>query len=186
MAFMVVALTGSLPGEGARPQTAVSTGVQIDETFGSMPLYFIANQGQADERVAYYVQGADASLYFTSDGVTIVMSRALEAEGEGGAPGSGVQRSLDLPAGMQRWVLKLDFVGASPLVRMEGEDRSQAVVSYFKGRPQEWHAGVPVFTRLVYHDLWEGIDLAFSGKGEHLKYEFILQPGVDPGQVHLA
>lgn len=37
-------------------------------TFGQMPLYFIKNRGQLDERVAYYIQGSDKTLYFTAEG----------------------------------------------------------------------------------------------------------------------
>ena len=41
-----------------------------------MPLYFIANKGQVDEQVDYYVQGLDKSIYFTAEGVTFALSGA--------------------------------------------------------------------------------------------------------------
>ena len=43
--------------------------------FWRMPLYFIENKGQMDERVAYYVQGKDNSIYFTSEGLTHVLTK---------------------------------------------------------------------------------------------------------------
>ena len=33
--------------------------------------------------------------------------------------------------------------------------------------------------RLIYRDLWPGIDLVFPGRDGSLKYEFILAPGTD-------
>jgi len=47
----------------------------VQAVLGKLPLYFIENRGQVDERVAYYVQGRDTSLYFTSLGVTFVLSK---------------------------------------------------------------------------------------------------------------
>src|SRR6266508_1911895 len=47
-----------------------SPGARVQAAFDQMPLAFIANQGQLDDRVAYYVQGRDTSLYFTPQGVT--------------------------------------------------------------------------------------------------------------------
>ncbi len=39
-----------------------------------MPLYFIPNDGQMDEPVAFYVQGKDKTLYFTPEGITLVLT----------------------------------------------------------------------------------------------------------------
>jgi len=46
--------------------------------------------------------------------------------------------------------------------------------------------GVPAYGKLVYKDLWPGIDLVYSGTVNQLKYEFIVTPGSDPGQIRLA
>src|SRR6059036_264560 len=34
------------------------------------PVSFVENRGQVDPRVAYYVQGRDTTIYFTSQGLT--------------------------------------------------------------------------------------------------------------------
>ncbi len=86
----------------------------------------------------------------------------------------------------RRWAVKLDFVGANPDVQPVGQDPAETVVSYFRGRPDEWHTGLPTYQRIVYPDLWPGIDLAYTGAGGYLKYEFVVHPGADPGQIRLA
>ena len=43
---------------------------------GKLPLYFVENRGQLDDRVAYYVQGRDTSVYFTGQGLTFAMPAA--------------------------------------------------------------------------------------------------------------
>ena len=45
-------------------------------SLGQMPLYFIENRGQVDPRAAYYLRGKDKTIYFTSEGITFVLTRA--------------------------------------------------------------------------------------------------------------
>ncbi len=129
----------------------------------NLPLYFIENRGQRDPSVAYYLEGGDTSVYFAD---------------------AGINYSLSGPSG--RFSVKLDFVGASPDARPEGEDRTDAVVSYFKGDRADWKTGLPTYSRLVYEDLWPGIDLVYTGEGGRLKYTFVVRPGADPRTIQLA
>jgi len=135
--------------------------------FGRLPLYFIENQGQVDEQVAFYIKGSDKILFFTTDGITFALSGDEKAEG-------------------QHWALKLGFVGANPAVKPRGEELQAAVFSYFKGAQEDWNAGVPTYGRLVYPDLWPGIDLVYTGSVNQLKYEFVVSPGADPEQIRLV
>ena len=202
------------PGEpGARPESRFSTQlsgpapspgrtVKADLDFGRMPLSFIANLGQLDKRVAYYAQGMDKTIYFTSAGLTIVLSRMGEMtrdqadaasaarqpktliDGAAGEPvGDGGSADGGLP---KRWVIKLDFVGANPEVKPIGDGQTEGTISYFKGRPADWKTGLPTYSRIVYRGLWPGIDLVYSGTVNRMKYEFIVQPGADPAQIELA
>lgn len=134
----------------------------VIETSGDiqLPVYFIENQGQVEEEVAYYVQGSDKTLYFTDQGITMVLS----ADG-------------------LRWCTRLDFQGATS--KPNGADRCDAVISYFKGEPENWRTNIPTYGRLVYPDLWPGIDLAYSGTMNRVKYDFILKPGADPSVIRM-
>ena len=61
-----------------------STDDQNHATFGQLPLYFIENQGQIDNKdVAYYVKGADKTLYFTSEGITFALTEKTRPAGFG-------------------------------------------------------------------------------------------------------
>jgi len=140
----------------------------IQESFGALPLYFIQNQGQINhEEVAYYVKGADKTLYFTPSGITFVLT---EKYGKSSAP----------------WVLKLDFLGANAEVRPVGEVKKKATFNFFKGARKEWSTGISTYSQLVYPDLWPGIDLVYSGTANQLKYEFRVNPGADPNKIRLA
>jgi hypothetical protein len=160
--------------------------------FDKLPLYFVENRGQLDSRVAYYVQGRDKLLYFTSQGLTFALAgrekpaRASEEFWQKASlrPASFAEPE---PPGLQAgWVLKLDFVGAKPDARPIGQDQTPAVISHFKGSQSQWQAGLKTYATLVYPDLWPGVDLVYSGTVNRLKYQFVVKPGADPNQIKLA
>ncbi len=162
----------------------------VVEALGKLPLYFVENRGQLDARVAYYIQGRDKVVYFTASGVTFALSghRAQEAPTPRVLLASWPRAGLEQPAASSapRWAVKLDFLGSNKAAQPVGEDHTSAVVSYFKGNRDQWKAGLPTYSRVVYRDLWPGIDLAYSGTVNRLKYEFVLQPGASPEAIRLA
>jgi hypothetical protein len=174
----------------------------LASSLARIPLYFVENRGQVDERVGYYVQGRDKTLYFTSQGLTFVLSGPAPTVMLSAAkhldPSGGEEIPFGLPQGRprsarndtsgtaERWVVKLEFIGAAPDVQPVGEDETSGVVSYFKGRPDEWVTGLKTYSRVVYRDLWPGIDLEYTGTVNELKYQFAVGPGADPSQIQLA
>ena len=60
------------------------------------------------------------------------------------------------------------------------------MISYFKGTRAQWKTGMPTYGKLVYADLWPGIDLVYTGSVNRLKYTFMVKPGSDPNQIRLA
>src|SRR5581483_6037035 len=148
-------------------------------TFGQMPLYFVENRGQVDARAAYYLQGKDKSLYFTSAGITFVLSPRSKQKSDMLVRVS----SGDRPSG--QWLLKLDFLNAKPTTPL-AQEQTPATISYLKGPRETWKAGLKSYSKLVYADLWPGIDLVYSGTSDRLKYEFVVKPGADPRLIRLA
>ena len=161
---------GTRPLRIAAPSTPGDLrAASIISGLGQMPLYFIENRGQADPEVLYYAKGSNATVFFTSRGLTI----ALHAGSSSALPGETASR----------YVLQLEFVGARE-VEPVGEQRAEALFSYFRG-PQEW-VSARSYRRLTYQELWPGIDLSFYGQGGRLKYEFLVRPGANPEQIRLA
>ncbi len=159
-------------GQSLSKKSPAPGALTVEPNYGKMPLYFIPNRGQMDERVDYYLQGKDKAVYFTSEGLTFVLNEK--------------SAKSESTVGPRRSAVKLDFVGATADVRPSGEEKTGAIVSYFKGKPEEWKAGLPTYSRIVYKNLWPGIDLAYYGTVDKMKYEFIVAPGADPSLVRLA
>lgn len=66
----VGSVSAALPSTGANQ-------AHLLQSFGQLPLYFVENQGQLDERVVYYIQGSDKTIYFSPDGVTFALAAPL-------------------------------------------------------------------------------------------------------------
>jgi len=131
------------------------------------PPLFVENRGQIAGDARFYVTGSDRTVYFSPSGVTVAI---LGKEDE--SP--------------RRWAVKLEFEGADPEAKLRADERQDAVFSFFRGEPETWKTGVPAFRKLVYADLWPGVDLVYSTVQGGLKYEFTVRPGTDPRRIRLV
>jgi hypothetical protein len=169
-----------------------STHARLKEGFGKLPLYFVENAGQLDERVAFHIQGSNKTIYFTPEGLTFVLQQPTQLPAVPGAnsknalPSLSLLRKAESGPHLTRWVVKLDFVGARRDVKPEGQGETQATFSYFKGQRSDWKAGIRSYSRIVYRALWPGIDLIYEGTVNRMKYSFIVHPGADTRQIRLA
>jgi len=159
--------------------------------FGKVPVYFIPNAGQMDGPIAFYINGSDKAVYFTPEGVTYALhygsDDSKQASGNRDVRQSGaIARKNDGKQESKRWVVKMDFLGANPDVKPQGMDKTGAKISYFRGKPEEWKAGLSAYSGIIYKNLWPGIDLVYIGQRDKLKYEFIVHPGADPATIKLA
>ncbi len=147
-------------------------GPRLTPHFGRLPLQFIPNEGQVDGLAAFYVQGKDKTIYFAADGLTFVLG--------------GPRKTRPDASDGSRWVVKLDFVDADPSAVPVSLERSGTVISYFRGKPEDQRTGLAASSRIIYRDLWPGIDLLYSGTVDRMKHEFIVHPGADPSRIRLA
>ena len=135
------------------------------QSYGRLPLSFIENQGQADPRVAFYIQSPDRSLYFTKDGHTL---RLAQGKGE------------DAKA----HTIKVELLGAAAQ-RIESLERAPGIVSYFKGPKDQWKTAIPTHASIGYVQPWPGIDLAYDGAGGRLESIYTVAPHADPKEIKL-
>ena len=160
----------SQSGTAAPPVSEPAAAPQMSEkaaldAYEKLPLSFIPNEGQTDQAVRYYAQGAGYGFFFTHEGATLSFA---ENKGRGHA-------------------LALDFLEADPNATLTAQERLAGQVNYLQGNdPAKWQQGLPTHGKLLYGGLWPGIDMAVRGEGGNLKYEFHLKPGSSVDDVRLA
>ena len=171
-------------GAGTRLASRHAAAERVKERF---PLHFIENKGQVDSRAAYYLHGSDKAFYFGPEGVTIVLSKT-------GARQAAQPSARPVSLGAEEWIgggsilrtaVTLEFVGANASSKLEGAELSPARLSYFMGSRENWKVGLRTYQKLVYADLWPGIDLVYTVSAERLKYKFVVRPGADPDRIRL-
>ncbi len=96
--------------------------------------------------------------------------------------------ALDLPRGPEtaagRVSLHFVFEGAAPEAAVVGEDRSRAVTNFLIGNdPARWRRGAPSYRRVLYPDLYPGVDVRVREDAGRLKYDVLVAPGADLAPV---
>ena len=82
--------------------------------------------------------------------------------------------------------LSWNLIGANPSAKWEPIDRFVGTSSYFHGQdPRTWKTNIANFARLREAGIYPGIDLIYHGNQRQLEYDFIIEPGADPGVIRL-
>lgn len=80
---------------------------------------------------------------------------------------------------------RVNFVGATT-TGFSTQGKSEKSANYFLGNdPARWTSSVFSFERVVYEELYAGIQLAAYSEAGNFKYDFIVQPHADPDQIVL-
>ncbi|MEA3214838.1 MAG: hypothetical protein QOJ19_994 [Acidimicrobiia bacterium] len=161
----------------ARVDSPSDTRREAASAFAKLPVSFIENRGQTDDRVKYYALGGRYSFYMTPTEVMLDFARPPAAN----TTGSGEQPTREELA------LALKFLGGNPNVEPKGTDRAPGVINDLRGSdPSQWRTDIPQYRDVVYSDLWPGIDLRLREQSGVLKYEFHVAPGASPSDIQLA
>ena len=79
----------------------------------------------------------------------------------------------------------INFPGARSTVP-RGADFQQSQTNYLLGNdPAHWRTHVSNYAKVVYSDLYPGIDAVFYGNGNHLEHDFLVKPGANYRQIHM-
>lgn len=76
-------------------------------------------------------------------------------------------------------VLKLEWQGNN-LVTPTGLGKQTTYINYFLGNnPEKWKSKVPIFDKIVYENIYDGIKGEFYYSQGKTKYDYIVMPGAD-------
>ena len=150
-----------LPGSAA-PSVGLST-------FANAPLYFEA--GQSGGPAQFIARGTACSVLLAPTEAEIILGQPAE-------------RPALREANVTRSV-RLQLVGANSASKISGRDPMSARANYFIGNERaQWKIGVPLFSRVQVDDAYPGVRMVYyANESAQLEYDFLLQPGAQPGQI---
>src|SRR5205807_440627 len=130
------------------------------QSIANLALAFEANEGQSDSRIKFLARESGAALQLASNRVTLQFTQAA---------------------------LSFRFLAANASPKITGADPLPERRNFLLGNdPAKWHTDVPTFRRVVYEQLYPGIDLTFYGNQKQIEYDFEVAPGADPRAIRLA
>jgi hypothetical protein len=148
-------------------------------------LEFVENRGQWDKRVRYAAPVAPgARLFVENAGLTYALTAGPadhDAAAETGAKACLRRNRLLAHA------LRVEFLGANPLIIPNGETPAQGQRHYLHGtNARQWGRGAAAWQQLRYHQLWPGTDVVLKASADNqLEYDVLLDAGADAAQVRL-
>lgn len=145
-------------------------------------LRFIENRGQWPRDVTFKAAVPDANIWCERGSLLIDRFDAAGiAKLHAGTTGT---YDPDASRTIRHHAVRLRFLGATGPLRSEGRGVQRGAYNYFLGNdPGKWASGAHAFAAVVQTGLYPGIDLRLHQGGEVLKYDLVVAPGADPGQI---
>lgn len=145
-------------------------GKAMGETFLCRAVAFMPNRGQFDPRVEYFAQTGDSRVFFLADKIVFDFAGPLSEDGR-----------LH-----ERAAVAMLFDGGDSDGAPKGVDPCEGVVNFYIGNdPANWKSAVSTYQKLLYQEVWPGIDLLVGSDGRELKFNWIVRPDGDPNKIIL-
>jgi hypothetical protein len=145
---------------GSKPEVVAS--------YGRLPLYFEPNLGQTDPQVRFLARTQGLSIFLEETAVSLVL---------GG----------QVPASVEAATVRLELQGARKPRTVSGVGRLPGISNYFLGNdPKKWRTGIPHYASVRFREVYPGVDLVYRANRGTLEYDFVVEPGADPGVIQVA
>lgn len=162
LTVFLVAAPLSAQSPGADPTTAQHRS-PVAELLQQPPLAFEPNRGQAEPEAEFVARAAGYRILLTKRGAVLVL---------------GTDR--------KSW-LHIRPVGGNSAPVLTPQDELPGKSNYLDGAaPSTWRVNIPNYARVLYRDVYPGIDLVYRGDDGKLEYDWIVHPGADPGSIQLS
>ena len=160
---------GAVTAETLPAVTATAAGVPIPvgqfstlrKTLRDLPLAFEPNVGQAESAARFLARGPGYRLELTDDGARLEVIDAAH-------PTRGT-------------TLRMALCDSNRHASIVGLDPLTSKTNYLTASDgAQWHTGVANYARVVYRDVYRGVDWVYHGNHGQIEYDFVLAPGSDP------
>ncbi|MCC7376052.1 MAG: hypothetical protein IT581_15445 [Verrucomicrobiales bacterium] len=142
-----------------------------------MPLAFEPASEEAPVGADYVARGQGYTVFVGAEGALLALPAGRVApEPAGSAVGARRLASRGESASGDLVAVRLD--GADPSATGEVQAPLPGRIHRLKGNnPARWQIGLQPHARVVYRDVYPGIDVAYYGNGRELEYDLLVSPG---------
>lgn len=140
---------------------------------------FVRNEGQWDGPFVFKAEIPGGALFLEKNALTFHLMDATLREAIHHKEASPYET-------LRHHAFKLHFIGVNESVSMSSFEPEAHYLNFYLGNDRSrWKRGLASSKRVVYEDLYDGIDLHVMHEGASVKYEFHLDAGVDPSIIEI-
>ena len=154
------------------PATKMSS---LPPKFGMLFSFFERNIGQFDDSVKYVGRGPHHTILFRQHEVEMILQT------------SGMVKAAHPYRQAPLRVLARTGQTHPDALEIVGKEETRIRTNYFVGnQPDSWQTQVPTYTRIEYHNIYPGIDLAYYRNEGFLEYDFAVTAKGNPEDIQLT
>ncbi|MGD2090351.1 MAG: SBBP repeat-containing protein [Candidatus Aminicenantes bacterium] len=163
--------------------------VRFDLNFGKFPLYFITNNGQVNEKAAFYAKTSKYTLWLTRQGLVFDGFKKVEVKPEQEEQTTGhrqqmTEKRIYREGKLARTVSRVIFLNANKNPEIVPIGETKLRVNYFIGNDKsKWHGDIPTSKAVLYKNLYKNVDLKVYGIEKQIQYDWLVKPGGNPGDI---
>jgi len=139
------------------------------------PLLFAENKGQWPEKIKYAADLSSGKLVMEQNKLGFLFHNMANGKHK-----HGNEVAHENP---QAHLFNIVFEGANTK-GIQPQLKETHYRNYFIGKDRsKWASNVPLFKKLVYQNLYPGIDMVIHGDAEGIEYAFIINPNADASRI---
>lgn len=145
---------------------------------------FVKNKNQFPAQVRYKAFLPGGAVFLTQNGFTYSYYRTADLDRIHELKHDGKEVANE-PVHFHAY--RVSFSNARKEATMTEEHQLPYYHNYFIGNDKsQWAGEVPLYKKITWQGLYNGIDAVVYSQEQSLKYDFVVQPGADPSQIVLA
>ena len=198
----------------AQEGTGKPSNKAVNQKIRKLQIPFIANEGQADKKVAFYANTFGGTVFVTKEGeIVYALPKSANDNNRSLETGARIQKcrgelhspdvihdarqinDLHPPTPksqpqtpntfLQGIALKETLIGAK-VKEIKGEDKSVSKVNYFRGNDQKkWKSNISTYDVVDLGEVYNGIELKLKAYGNNVEKLFYVKPGANPDQIKI-
>ena len=152
----------------------------------SIPFMFEKNIGQHKNESKFVLRNSKNSIYFLESEIVLSIMKFKEDNKE-----KSFKYKFDTKENMSQRefevnLLKMKLENSNKDPEIIGLNEFDCKINYFKGKDKtDWTTGIPVYEKLLYKEVYPGIDLVYYGNEGTLEYDFVVSPNGDFSKIKL-
>ena len=173
---------------GATAQGSAANGKSVQSALAEQSMTFRENKGQWDSRAQFLAQAPGLDYWVTGTGIKVDQYRVMSSSKSNGVvrtdePYNKVAAFDDMTR--EGNVVEMRFMNGNAVTRSVGYGQKASVMDYMANANHQAR-GVHTYDEAVVNSVYPGVNVRHYLDGDKIRYDMIVEPGRDPGQIELG